>query len=254
MADVVYAYHYDNDGNHYDYVVPTTLDPYTSEIILPADCVDFAPDEEKLKTAWAYLNEDKNEWLYYTKPTTAAECMGIVIPHVDQCPYAWEARDLFRKLAEEDSEHYRVAQKDGSLDLYMEEIPEKTIDEVRTEKLQEVESKAGAYQSYNCKELYVTSSLGFKINADQCSQKNMEVLISLLPDDETTTTYKIYDNTFKELNRVQLATMKVECEQNGISLYQQKFALQAKVKAAASIAEIKAIEVVFTMMDFSKAE
>ncbi len=90
------------------------------------------------------------------------------------------------------------------------------------------------------------------MNADQCSQKNMEVLISLLPDDETTTTYKIYDNSFKELTKPQLKVMLSECAQNDVQLYQQKFAYQAKIKACTTIDELNAITIKFEMMDFSK--
>ena len=252
MTTTATAYSYDEHG-HYKNAVLVMNDPISGELLLPADCVSFAPDETKLQTAWACLNDAKTEWVYTTKPTTAAECVGMSVKHTDQCPWAHEVRALFEKLCAEDSEHYRVV-RDDDLTQTVEAIPEKTLEEVRTEKKSELDSKSSMYQQYNCKDMYVTSSLGFKINADQCSIKNMEVLIALLPDDTTTTTYKIYDNSFKELNRVQLATLKTESENNGVALYQQKFAYQAKINAATTIDELKAIEIKFVMSDYSKAE
>lgn len=250
MTTTATAYSFDEHG-HYKNAVMVMNDPISGELLLPEDCVTFAPDEKKLATAWAQLNDDKTAWNYTTKPTTAAECVGMYVKHTDQCPWAHEVRALFEALCEADKEHYRVV-RDDELTQTVEAIPEKTLEEVRTEKLQEVDSAASQYQSYNCKALYITSSLGFKVNADQCSQKNMEVLISLLPDDETTTTYKIYDNSFKELTKPQLKTLLSESEQNGVNLYQQKFAYQAKIKACTTISELNAIEVKFEMMDFSK--
>lgn len=156
---------------------------------------------------------------------------------------------ILRILADTDDAKAVIA--DGILTVVA-VTEEDKLNDAKAVKLLELSEKASAYQAYNCKEMYITSSLGFQVNADQCSQKNLEVLIALLPDDTTTTTYKIYDNSFKELNRVQLKTLLSECEQNGLSLYQQKFTLQAKVNACTTKEELDAVEIVFTMMDFSK--
>lgn len=226
------------------------------ELLLPGDAIALTPPADNpYDTEYFYhVNEDQTEWVSTKKPTTAAECVAFgTVSHTSQCARDIILRALFQSLTEADSEHYKITRGED-LSWKVEAIPEKTIEEVRTDKLNELDRASMQYQSYNCKELYITSSLGFQANADQCSQKNMEVLISLLPDDETTTTYKIYDNTFKELNRVQLATLRTECEQNGVNLYQQKFAYQAKIKSCSTIDEIKAITIEFVMMDFSKAE
>lgn len=61
-------------------------DPISGEMLVPADCVTFAPDEKKLKTSWAVLNDTRTKWTYQQKPTTAAECVGIKVKHSDQCP------------------------------------------------------------------------------------------------------------------------------------------------------------------------
>lgn len=129
--------------------------------------------------------------------------------------------------------------------------PKKTLDELKAEKTKEISETFEKLQSYNCTECYVTSSLGFQINADACSATNIEALIDMLPDDTTTTLFKLYDNTFRALNRPQLKTMLMECKKNGLALYQQKFALLKAVSTAATADEVNAINVAFTMSDYS---
>ena len=41
---------------------------------------------------------------------------------------------------------------------------------------------------------------------------------------------------------------------NGAMLYQQKWAMQAKIESAKSLKSLKAIDIKFTMADFSKEE
>ena len=134
----------------------------------------------------------------------------------------------------------------------MEAIPEKTFEELKAEKLQELSAEASKYQAWNCKEMYITSSLGFAVNSDQCSQNNISVLIGMLPDDTTTADFKVYDNTFKALNKPQLKTLLSECAKAGLALYKTKFALQAAIEKAATQKELDAIEIKFEMEDFSK--
>lgn len=212
--------------------------------------------EPELKDGyWSKFNG--KSWINEKIPETADDIIGLSVP----APVVYPAEDpatqhqqilrsiIMRILSGTDDAKAVIA--DGMLTV-VEVTAEDKLNEAKALKLQEVDSAASQYQSYNCKALYITSSLGFKVNADQCSQKNMEVLISLLPDDETTTTYKIYDNSFKELTKPQLKTLLSESEQNGVNLYQQKFAYQAKIKACTTIDELNAIEVKFEMMDFSK--
>lgn len=252
MTKIATAYRYDEHG-HYMNAETVMEDPLSGGLLIPEDCVEFAPDEEKLQTSWAKLNAKKTAWTYTTKPTTAAECVGISVKHSDQCPWAYEVRDLFEKLCAEDSEHYHVV-RDDELTQTVEAIPEKTFEELKTSKLQALSSESSKYQAWNCKEMYITSSLGFAVNSDQCSQNNISVLIGMLPDDTTTTSFKVYDNTFKALNKPQLKTLLSECAQAGLALYQTKFGLQEAINKATTKEELDAIEIKFEMADFSKTE
>ena len=244
------AYRFDEHG-HYMNAEQIMLDPITSAPLMPDDCVSFAPDAEKLKTCWAKLNSDHSEWTYQVKPTTAKECIGISVKHEDQCPWAYEVRDLFEKLCAADSEHYRVV-RDANLVQTVEAIPEKTFEELKTEKLQALSAEASRFQAWNCKDMHIKSSLGFEINSDQCSQNNIQILIGMLPDDTATTSFKIYDNTFKALTKPQLKILLSECERAGLALYQTKFALQSAIEAAKTKEDLDAIKIEFIMMDFSE--
>ena len=95
--------------------------------------------------------------------------------------------------------------------------------------------------------MYLTSSKGFKINADRKAQDNLKGLIGI----GLTCRFKDYDNEFHPGTTVEdLNLMLLECYQNGASLYQQKFAYEARVDAAKS-AEDLYFDVIFSMADFS---
>ena len=130
------------------------------------------------------------------------------------------------------------------------EIAKPTFAELQNAKYETLSSVSSKYQAWNYSDMYVTSSLGFKVNADQCSQNNISVLIGLL-DDESTTSFKLYDNTFKVLNKSQLQTLLKECQQNSLALYQQKFAIQAEIAKATTKEELDAIAFKFSMTDFT---
>ena len=131
---------------------------------------------------------------------------------------------------------------------------EKTIDELKADKLEALTAYAGQFDQYKCDDMYVTSSIGgYKFNSDIRSQTNMQGLIDVLAD-ETTTLYKDYDNDFRTMTKADLAVLKSECLQNGQYLYQQKWTLQTKINACTSKEELDAIEIKFEMLEFNHAD
>ena len=95
--------------------------------------------------------------------------------------------------------------------------------------------------------MYVTSSVGYRINADHKAQDNLRGLIDL----GVATRFKDYENTFHENTPVtDIKTFLHECYANGALLYQQKFAYEARVDAAKSAEDLN-FEVTFSMADFS---
>ena len=126
------------------------------------------------------------------------------------------------------------------------EKPEPTLEELKVKKLAEISAEAHKYSQYECGEMYLTSSVGFKINADHKSQDNIRGLIAL----NTATAFKDFDNQFHQVSVDDLNTMLTECYVNGSSLYQQKFEYESRVDAAKSAEDLN-FEVTFLMADFS---
>ena len=127
------------------------------------------------------------------------------------------------------------------------EKPEPTLEELKAKKLAEISAEAHKYSQYECAEMYLTSSRGFRINADGRAQDNLKGLIGI----GLTCKFKDYDNEFHDGITVEdLNLMLLECYQNGASLYQQKFAYEVRVNAAKSAEDLN-FEVTFSMGDFS---
>lgn len=129
------------------------------------------------------------------------------------------------------------------------EKPESTIEELKAKKLAEISAEAHKYSQYECEEMYLTSSKGFKINADRKAQDNLKGLIGI----GLTCKFKDYDNEFHPGTTVEdLNVMLLECYQNGALMYQKKFDYEDMVANAKSKEELY-FDVVFDMADFSKS-
>ena len=127
------------------------------------------------------------------------------------------------------------------------EKPEPTLEELKAKKLAEISAEAHKYSQYECGEMYLTSSVGYRINADHKSQDNIRGLITL----GQPCAFKDFDNVFHADTSIDdLNTMLTECYANGASLYQQKFEYEARVDAAKSAEDLN-FEVTFSMADFS---
>ena len=142
-----------------------------------------------------------------------------------------------------------VVNDDGSITFTAPK--EKTLDELKSEKLNELNTIASRYDSYKCNDMYITSSVGgYRFNADSRSQTNLQGLISVL-DDVKPMAYKDYDNEFQSLNKEQIQIIFSECILNGQNLYKQKWDYAEKIKTCETIEELNSIEFNFTMMNFS---
>ena len=129
------------------------------------------------------------------------------------------------------------------------EKPDDTIEALKAKKLAEISAEAHKYSQYECDDMYLISSVGYKINADHKSQDNIRGLIGL----GVTCRFKDYNNKYHPNTTIeQLQTMLTECYANGAMLYQQKFAYEDMVANAKSKEELY-FDVVFDMADFSKS-
>ena len=114
--------------------------------------------------------------------------------------------------------------------------PQRPLEEARTEKLAELEAAFNtASQKAHC-----ASSAGFEIDADEIANRNIEGLVLVMQPEETTL-FRAYDNTFHEVTREQLETMRKEIVVNSQYLYQAKWTMEARIKAAETTGELEAI-------------
>jgi len=127
------------------------------------------------------------------------------------------------------------------------EKPDQTLAELKAQKLAEISAEAHKYSQYECENMYLTSSKGFKINADRKAQDNLKGLIGI----GLTCKFKDYDNEFHPGITVEdLNVMLLECYQNGALMYQKKFDYEDRVANAQSKDDLN-FDVVFEMADFS---
>ena len=129
--------------------------------------------------------------------------------------------------------------------------PPATLEEARELKLEELAQVTAKFEDNLNKDMYFTSSLGFKVNGDRRTRSNIEDLIRF----STTfpVQYKDYDNIFQKVTKDHLETMLQEHITNGLNLYQQKFSYESQIDACKSKEEVEAIKIEFEMMDFSKS-
>ena len=66
--------------------------------------------------------------------------------------------------------------------------------------------------------------------------------------------FRDHDNSDHSLTLNDLRTLLKEAQMNGAMLYQQKWAMQKAIDGAKSLKALKAIDIKFTMADFSKEE
>ena len=101
---------------------------------------------------------------------------------------------------------------------------------------------------------YLTSSLGYKINANHTSKSNIEGLITYLSKETsiTSTRFRIYDNTFVQVTIDDLNILLLEVIKSINSLYDQKWIYDEKIKNGTTTKEIESLEFIFTYSDFTK--
>ena len=127
-----------------------------------------------------------------------------------------------------------------------------TLAEMKGFKAQQVENATEGFDSKRKDpSMFFKSSLGFNVDGDARSRDNLDGLkaIGIEP-----VTFRDHDNIDHSLTLANLELLIKEANMNGAQLYQQKWQMQAKIESAKSLKALKAIEIKFTMADFSKEE
>ena len=127
-----------------------------------------------------------------------------------------------------------------------------TLAELKGFKKQQVENATAGFDAER-KDSGMTfkSSLGFTVDGDARSRDNLSGLINIGVEPVA---FRDHDNGDHSLTLDDLRTLLKEAQKNGALLYQQKWQMQAKIESAKSLKALKAIDIKFTMADFSKKE
>ena len=127
-----------------------------------------------------------------------------------------------------------------------------TLAEMKGFKAQQVENATAGFDAER-KDSGMTfkSSLGFVVDGDARSRDNLSGLINI---GQEPVSFRDHDNGDHSLTLDNLKTLLKEAQMNGAMLYQQKWAMQKAIEACRSIKALKAVEIKFTMADFSKKE
>lgn len=128
-----------------------------------------------------------------------------------------------------------------------------TVDANKAALLAEVEKQAAKFESNLNKEMFFTSSLGFKVNGDRRTKDNLQDLITFfdLQAVEGKINYRDYDNNNQSLTKENLQALLAEHVKNGQALYTAKWQLQNQINEAQDLDALHDITVEFTMSDFS---
>ena len=127
-----------------------------------------------------------------------------------------------------------------------------TLAEMKGFKLMQVENATTGFDAERKDSgMIFKSSLGFTVDGDARSRDNLAGLINIGAEPVA---FRDHDNGDHQLTLDNLRLLLKEAQMNGAMLYQQKWKLQAKIESAKSLKALKAIDIKFTMADFSKEE
>lgn len=113
-----------------------------------------------------------------------------------------------------------------------------TLEEAKESKLSELNS---AFDEA-AQNAHLTSSVGFEIDANEIANRNIEGLVLVMSDTDTTM-FCDYNNEFHEVTREQLETMRKEIVMNSQRLYQVKWTYRTQIEAATTVEELDAIQI-----------
>ena len=137
--------------------------------------------------------------------------------------------------------------EEGARQFQIKKPKEPTLEELREQKLNELSSQASRFEQTENKDMVLTSSLGFRVNADPKAKRNIDTLIELRVQ-----VFRDYDNQDQSVTLEDLETIKREISLNALNLYNQKWTMQAQVMALETIEDIKNYEIKFEMLNFNK--
>ena len=142
-----------------------------------------------------------------------------------------------------------IEQENGARQFKICAPKEKTLSELKSEKLSELTSITSKFDNQLVNtDMIIKSSLGFSINADLRSQLNIHRLINIGAEPVS---FIIANNTTVDLSLAQLNILISECEDNMQYLFDLKQSYKKQITDATTKEELDAIDLQFVMKDFS---
>lgn len=165
------------------------------EWIYPPMTTEVAPEIDDAH--WCKF--ENGAWEKVAKPTTAQECLGIVIDHTSTTPHDIELRVLMSLLVSKDA-GYSLRQRESDHALYVEKKPDPTPEELAARALEQAKTeraqKVGSI---------VVEVDGMKFDGDEASQDRMSrALHAAEITGMTSTEWVLYDNTIATVTKEQL--------------------------------------------------
>lgn len=248
MSETGTAYQYDVDG-YLMYPIVVQRNPKNNTVwLLPPRTTMVQPEVDD--NNFCKYDAASESWEKIEKPTSADDFVGIWIDSKSTTPHNTELISILFNVVGE-SETYKIVRDEG-LRFGVEKVPEKTIEEVKEQKLFDLEHR---FIDWYEKGATVTSSLGFVADSDSRAIMDIGGLVTSVeaqtPENRSTVTFMDHDNIPHKLTLDQLRTLQLEVIQNGQSAYAQKWSLRTQIENAESIKAIQSIDIVFTGLDFS---
>ena len=126
-----------------------------------------------------------------------------------------------------------------------------TLAELKGFKKQQVENATEGFDSKRKDpSMFFKSSLGFNVDGDARSRENLDGLVFLGSEPVA---FRDHDNVDHSLNLADIETLLREARKNVALLYQQKWQIQEAIRKCETLDALKAIEIRFTMADFSRS-
>lgn len=137
--------------------------------------------------------------------------------------------------------------EDGTRQFTIKEPYIPSLEEAKTQKLAELNSLSSELEKTENKNMVVTSSLGFRVNADPKAKRNIDTLIELgIP------TFRDYDNEdHLDMTIDDLKTIKREISMNAVNLYNQKWVMGEEIKSLKTVEEVNNYRITFEMLNFN---
>lgn len=137
--------------------------------------------------------------------------------------------------------------EDGTRQFTIKEPHMPSLEEIKAQKLTELNSLSSELEKTENKNMVVTSSLGFRINADPKAKRNIDTLIEL-----GISTFRDYDNeNHLDMTTDNLNTIKREISMNAVNLYNQKWVMEEEIKSLKTVEEVNNYRITFEMLNFN---